>query len=401
MTAPLMISSRDEHLVGVARRSDPMGVLAVWRARARSMVPHLTEQTTDVRGFQILVEAFRLWTIYLDRELQRSEGTGLPEFFMLVEQAFARTVGCRDRKWPFPGARRVQARLDYSATCISVADAGWHLLGDQLASGIWGLYRGAAGRAGLLDDGMAWLSEDTFEASNRASYLQDRILERLLDLVGRAMCGETVELPMDGRNALPRALRRTFDEVTLSSHLREKLIDSHDLNQAIAERLVCLEDLKHRAFLEQAALELDEHHGTLREVIDCENLLAILEGIFFCLCHAKGTMLQEAAGSLPLDLGEIEAARHAFAGNQWATRFDELDTASRSRLVHSVLSMHKTVCDERGRAAWVWEEQCRLRGDFDAGKPTEDDCKVGVAWRNDYYLSPLRSIALQLKELGA
>ena len=401
MTAPLMISSRDEHLVGVARRSDPMGVLAVWRARARDMVPHLTEQTTNVRGFQILVEAFRLWTIFEDRELQRSEGAGLPEFFMLVEQTFARTVGCRDRDWPLPGARRVRGRLDDSPTCISVANAGWHLLGNQLASGIWGLYRGAARRAGLLDDGMVWLSEDTFEASNGASYLRGRILDRLLDLVGRAMRGETVELRMDGGNALTDALLRTFDEVPLSSHLREKLIDSHDLNRVIAERLVLPIDLNHRAFLERAALKLDEHNGTLREMIDCENLLAVLEAIFFRLCHAKGKTLEEAARSLPVDLGELEAARHTFAGYRWAPRFDELDTASHLGVVDSVLSMHKTVCDKRGRAAWVWEEHGRLRGDFDAGELAEHDCEVRVAWRNDYYLSPLRSIALQLKALGA
>ncbi len=91
MPAPLMISSRDDVLTGIARRSDPLGLLAVWSTRARKLVPHLTEQTTDVRGFQILVEAFRLWTIFVDRTPQPSKRQG--EFCMLVEQAFARTIG--------------------------------------------------------------------------------------------------------------------------------------------------------------------------------------------------------------------------------------------------------------------------------------------------------------------
>ena len=135
MTVPLMISSKDDDLVGVARRSDPLGLLAVWSARAREAVPHLTEQTTEVRGFQILVEAFRLWSIFVNREPQPPER--LTQFFMLVEQAFARTVGCRDGDWPLPGARRVRSRLG-EVPRISVADGGWHLLGGQLVNGIWG-----------------------------------------------------------------------------------------------------------------------------------------------------------------------------------------------------------------------------------------------------------------------
>ena len=114
MVTPLMISKRDHDLVGVARRADPLGVLAVWSARARAVVPHLTERTTDVRGFQILVEAFRLSTILRARGFQTADGRGLGEFFMLVEQAFARTIGCRDRDWTLPGARRVRGRLGRS-----------------------------------------------------------------------------------------------------------------------------------------------------------------------------------------------------------------------------------------------------------------------------------------------
>lgn len=90
MAGPLMISSKDDGLVGAANRSDPLGVLAVWSARAREVVPHLTEQTTDVRGFQILVEAYRLWGEFSDKQPQHAERLG--EFFMLVEQAFARTL---------------------------------------------------------------------------------------------------------------------------------------------------------------------------------------------------------------------------------------------------------------------------------------------------------------------
>ena len=407
MDAPLMISSKDDDLVGVARRSDPLGLLAVWSARAREAVPHLTEQTTELRGFQILVDAFRLWTIFVNRASHPPKR--LMEFFMLVEQAFARTIGCRDRDWPLPGARRVRARLG-ETPCISVADAGWHLLEGQLASGIWGLYRGAARRAGLLDSNMAWLSDDTWEAACASSCLRGAALERLLELVGRAMSGETVALPTDGRNALPGALRRTFDAVPLRSHLRERLIDGHDLNRLLANMLVPLEQLDHRRFFEQAVQELEGHSSVLHRVIDCENLLAVLEGIFYRLCCARGESIDALAETLPVHLGEIQKAREAFArsdtypGGQTARErqvrlYETSDTSTTTKLLRSVLSLHQAVSAERQRAAWVWEEQGRLRSDVDVAEPDEADLKVGLAWCNDYYLRPLSSIARQLEVL--
>ena len=407
MTAPLMISSKDDDLVGVARRSDPLGLLAVWSARAREAVPHLTEQTTEVRGFQILVEAFRLWTIFVKRAPQPRER--LMEFFMLVEQAFARTIGWRDRDWPLPGARRVRARLGETPS-ISVADAGWHLLGGQLANGIWGLYRGAARRAGLLDINMAWLSDDTLAAAEATSCLRGTALDRLLELVGRAMGGETVDLPTDGRNPVPAALRRTFDEVPLRNHLRERLIDGHDLNRALAGRLAPLGELHHRSFFEQAARELEGHGPVLGRMIDCENLLAVLEGIFYRLCCARGESLDTLASTLPVHLGEIQKAKEAFAssgtyprqkaGNRETRLHETIDTSSTTTLARSVLSLHEAVCKERQRAAWVWDEQGTLRSDVDIAEPDEADLKVGVPWRNDYYLRPLSSIARQLQKLG-
>lgn len=399
MAEPLMISSRDDDLVGVARRSDPLGVRAVWSARARVMVPYLTEQTTDVRGFQVLIEAFRLWDILRAKGSKNADARSLGEFFLLVEQAFARTIGWRDGDWPLPGARRVRGRLD-DPPCISVDDGGWHLLGGQMANGIWGLYRGASQRAGLVDDNMLWLSDETQQAADAASCLDGIALERLVELVELALGGETVKLPVHGNGSLYRALCTTFDEVPLKSHLRERLIDSHDLNRAIAERLVVSRELNHRRFLEKAALDLKEHGPELNSVIECENLLAVLEGIFHRLCGKRGQTVQAAADSLPVDLDQLEAALHAFAASG-ATRFDDLDTSSPTHLVNSVLSLHKDVCDRRGRAVWVWEEQGRLQGDVDAGEPSADDCQVGVAWRNDYYLNPLRSIARQLRKRGA
>ena len=85
---PLLITEKDDELFGASSRLDAMGVLAIWSVRGRDLIPHLTEQTANIRGFQILVEAFRLWELY---ELNRPEHADrLDDFFLLVEQASVR-----------------------------------------------------------------------------------------------------------------------------------------------------------------------------------------------------------------------------------------------------------------------------------------------------------------------
>ena len=401
-----MISSVDNDLVGAANRSDAMGVLAVWSHRARDLVPHLTEQTTDVRGFQILVEAFRLWESYQRESSESSERLG--DFFMLVEQAFARTIGLRDGDWPLPGARRVRARAGEDPH-ISVVDPGWHLLGGQMAGGLWGLYRGAARRAGLLDENMAYLSPETREQADKHKSLSERSVNRLFEIVCRAMNDETVPLPSHGNDGLRRDLCESFDEVPLRDHLYAKLVKAGPLNQALAERLVDCDELDHRTFLNGAEDELKQHRSTLNGVVRCEDLLAVLEAIFLWLCASKGDTLKDAVADLPVDLRAVEQARVQFgdsgryegatAESRHARFHEELDTSNRIALAQSVLSLHKKVSDERGRAAWVWEENGRLRSDVDVPRPDGREFEIGLAWRNDYYLHPLRSIARQLSNL--
>ena len=134
-----MLTAKDDELLGRSSRSDAMGVLAVWSVRGRSLVPHLTEQTTNIRGFQILVEAFRLWESY---EPAHPEHAGrLDDFFLLIEQAVARTVGRQEKDWDLPGARRVGARSSEEPR-ISLQDLDWHLLDGQKANGPMGSISG-------------------------------------------------------------------------------------------------------------------------------------------------------------------------------------------------------------------------------------------------------------------
>lgn len=406
MLSPLMISQKDDELLGVANRSDAMGVLAVWSARARDLVPHLTEQTTNVRGFQILVEAFRLWELY---EPAHPEHAGrLDDFFLLVEQAFARTVGWHDREWPLPGSRRVKARA-HEQPHISIADPDWHLLGGQKANGLWGLYRGASRRAGLLLDDMTRLSASTMEAAILTPGLGSVAQARFFTLAKKAMDSASVPLPAHLNNRLARDLYETFHSVPLAKHLFAKLIDGHATNLALASRLAEAEGLRHRTFLLAAARDLPAHRVVLEDAIRCEDLLGVVEAVFLWLCASKGQTVESAVADLPIDLEALESARNNFNNSgvyrgdtalARQTRLHErLNTLSLPALARSVLELHRKVSEERRRAAWVWEENGILRSDIDVAKPAAADIQVGLAWRNDYYLYPLRNIALQLADV--
>lgn len=406
MISPLMISEKDDALLGVSNRSDAMGVLAVWSDRARDLVPHLTEQTTDVRGFQILVEAFRLWALYEPNHPQHAGR--LSDFFLLVEQTFARIVRRHVREWPLPGARRVNARANgVGASSISLTDPSWHLMGDQKSGGIWGQYRGASRRAGLLHDDMTRLSDETAHAAMASPGLNPRAEQNFFALVAQAMDGQTVELPMHLNNSISRTITDTFREIPLRAHLYDKLISAHPLTSALAKRLLLTPASSgHRTFLQSAAAELTAYQSEIENVIRCEDLLSVIEAVFFQLCASKGQTLEAAAETLTIDLSALEQARVRFGqsgfyrGDTARARqqrlYEQLKTTSLSALARSVLDLHQQISEGRQRAAWVWEENGRLHSDVDLEMPDELELEVGIAWRNDYYLHPLRQIASRL-----
>ena len=402
---PLVMTAKDEDLLGVSNRSDAMGVLAIWSVRGRDLIPHLTAQTTHVQGFQILVEAFRLWELY---ESEHPQHAGrLDDFFLLVEQAFARTVGARDKDWLLPGSRRVRARMTEDPH-ISLSDPGWHLLGGQKANGLWGLYRGAARRAGLLAKNIMRLSDETEKHASSQPGIRTNVQARLFDVVAPAMDGNTEALPNHMNNKLTASIYNTYWEVPLANHLHARLVDGHDLNRQLAQRLLDLDELEHRTFLDKAARELPEHRAAIEGVVHCENLLAVVEAIFLWLCASKGRRLDEVVVDLPVNLSDLARARTDFAHSgtyrdgtardRHRLFCEKLDTSTAAALARSVLLLHKEVSKTRGQASWVWEDQGILCSDMELEPPTDVEFQVGLAWRNDYYLTPLKAIAKGLAE---
>ena len=87
MESHFILTDRDNELLGSIQSRDPLGLLAIWSERGRDLVPHLTIQTWNIKGFQILIEAYRLWESF--KKSHSKQTARIDDFFILVEQAFA------------------------------------------------------------------------------------------------------------------------------------------------------------------------------------------------------------------------------------------------------------------------------------------------------------------------
>ena len=408
-TLPYMITEKDEQLTGTSGRSDAMGVLAVWSARGRDLVPHLTSQTNDLRGFQLLVEIYRLWELY---EPEHSEHAGqIGIFFLLMEQAFARTVGKKDDgKWELPGGRRVKARST-EVPYISVTERSWHLLDGQLSNGLWGLYRGASGRAELLSDSLNQLSGETRIKSTESPGISEHSQHQLFLLIKDAMDGKTVKLPYNFNSYLTNDLYNTYHYPPLLSHLREKLIEAYEITNHLAEILKPDVDLDHREVLKTAIEILPQHEVTINNVIQCENLLSIIASVFYWICAKNGQRIEAIADELPIDLGKLKSAIDDFkqSGNyesntakaNFQAFSQKMDVSSNVRLLYSILEIHYQVSKDRNQAPWVIEEGGTLTSDVDFDSPDDADFLIGETWSNDYYLTLLRIIIQQFDRFSS
>lgn len=122
---------------------DPLGTLSVWTGFARQVVGNLTTQTTSLDDFRVLL--IGAWLI------DQTDSAEIPQadVFLAWEQlaSYARLTAAHEEG--FRGVTRAKKYLAADEIWTS-ADREHQILTNQQAYGIWGLYRAAAWRCGLL-----------------------------------------------------------------------------------------------------------------------------------------------------------------------------------------------------------------------------------------------------------
>lgn len=407
------LTTRDTELVGSRRLADPLGLLPIWSRVARSLVPHLTAQTTRAAGFELLIALLAAYEEPVMSEVRHH--LSRREFFLIGEQIAAHAVAARasDLGWPLPGRRgfdRWAGAKDYPLSLNMVV-----LLENQAAGGLWGLYRGAAGRAKLLDAELQVPEESvsTALATGGVRITGEALRELEKHVTAVATSPRRTARPFKKgslqKSPLAEALVELVHGLPNRALLRRFLFDREPLLDQVAARLAELPaEVDYAAFLSGCRRHFPESTQVFEDILRCERYIAVLDVAFERLLAQAGWSVAEAGRALQIDLSALDAARSDFhqLGDHFrggvAQRFDilcGLDLSGATEFADTLMDAHKKVADQRGSAHWVDNDAGRVSPLINLDAMAEPDWRPqALLWRNDYYLSATRSVYGEVRE---
>jgi hypothetical protein len=381
---------------------DPLGIMPLWQRRARDLVPALTASSRHAEGFQVLLTALAWWPVFA-QDSANNTPKDQQKFFILIEQAFARACRCAGVDWPLPGSRRLNSADEGVWISLKSDD---QLLDNPLANGVWGLYRGPALNAQLID-----AHNRINEKLAKKIREQTPIIEALFKGVWALLRGpeEYIFLAQRPSAKVVSGLKAIIEQIPSRRIILDAFVTP--ASSTITQELAILsrssmqtDDI--RQFVTVAIETLPAHAVHLKNVQRCEGYIAPLEAIFEYLCSKANLPLTLVESDLTIDLLTLREAAKAFAagGNYEGSlqgRVDQLlglDLSSKQRLVTSLLDHHRAVSESRGNAPWLQlDEQGKLECSLVISTPSPEQLLTGIAWRNSYYLDCLGALSQQLR----
>jgi len=402
------MTEKDKGLLRPLSGRDPMGILPIWQHRARDVVPHLTAASRHLDGFHVLLSALAWWPEFSKKYNQPTKK--LTVYFLLVEQAFARACTLKQTQWNLPGRRRL---LIGNPVFIGLKPEH-HLLGGQLQNGVWGLYRGPAESAYLIDKQ---------NAVNRNIIEKIKSKSKVVELLFPYIIKEFKQQSEDGVKIAVRGNHKLVCELSkiIESYPFAKLIDKPFLSPTepdTTSTVVSLmrQQIKHdtftpQSFILQAKVKIPEHAKTFQHLINCEHYIAIIESVFDWLCTGLSSSVEEAAEKLKINMDDLKSASEEFERSgeypdkslvsKRIKMLRNLKLDNKQTLIETILDMHKTVSESRNNMPWITIQE---NGRFDIvvsrGLPTEDQLNPGTSWRNSYYLDSLFNLTSQFYKVG-
>ena len=412
----------DDQLIKGATTRDPLGFQLVWSAQGRHIVPNLTETTNRIQGFQLLLTALKLCELYEEYRLRRpdeyrdelknqniAQKFSTENVFLLLEQAFAHAYYKVHQDWMLPGKRQVSAYQN-DTPFISLDR---QILQSQLVNGIWGLYRGAAIRSGLVDESGYQINTILDGQLKSIESIGDRTKNYLFGLITGSLIEGEKSLPPNRNHRLHETLAGIIHRLPDKSVLYEYLM--------MKNTSLLLEDLAifandelgqnthdKRSFFKKCVRKFPDHSIHFENIIKCEDFIAPLENLFYwILCH-PGKSLREISKILPVKLELMESAMQRFgeidtftgsAKERWDMYLRTLDTDHPERFVHSLIDIHTDISNSRGSSLWLTlsdTQRIILEQDpwnfddilYNGKLPVEP----GRGWQNNYYIDSLISI---------
>lgn len=417
---------------------DPLGTLSVWTGFGRRVVGNLTSQTTSLDDFRVLVTG-----CWLEDQLAGQldfEG----DAFLVWEQlsAYARLTVLDDP----PGFRGItRAKRFFAGDRIDVsAERTNQLLTNQRAYGIWGLYRAAGWRCGLLATDTPLVRSESLDLV-RQHYLP------ILEAAWGAGGGELLWWVRSGHELRPGRDRAKLEAIArcISGPLTSEeaalyqatLVlggasnSSSDCQGALAEALLDTgsedwfpdsHDLLGMAASSRSSAPLAE---ALEDIVACEALLAPAAMCFSFLSQQDGTTVSEVARRLCAHFGpttpllerrwlerlrsiqlrqpRLLAAVPGVDGRgaqRWLDIAEALHGAEFARLVRLLVQQNEAVSRDRGaNVGWVAisaDDALTVQlADTSTRLRTPDE--VATMWFNSYFIDNLHRMAHQVREAAS
>jgi hypothetical protein len=430
MIASPFLTAVDEARLKIRGSRDPLGLVPLWGNLGRKVVTNLTTASTTIRGFTTLLLG------YYFAEESAPTGRERDAFrlgaFLKIEQLAAYARWSVNGDGDLRGISEVRRRLSEDEPLVIGADSAGQILSNQKTYGLWGLYTMPARASGLLERDELVLTAEAREFVER-QYVPILAKARLIDRVRQIMGRDRTILDRKGRDRglletlgtvlrpTPLAVEREFytsylvlargadpRQVEFAEIVESEL--PHGEEFSLQQLIACVGKARARKY--------DELADSLERIRDLEALLVPLASLFSFVQQRDGVALGDvvtqirkswgASGLKAINPAAIVALRatieHVYGDAATSKRFEviaeSLNRGEYRASVDAVVEHNAFVMSQRGGAEpWVVVTDGRLdvryRDDGAPELPTRDELRH--AWRDSFYLDPLKTIADQLR----
>jgi len=405
------LSEEDRDLIGSQSSRDPLGLMAIWSHFGRKIIYNLTETSNHAMGFQLLIASLKMYEMFC---VQENKWVNQRNFFLLMEQYFAYSYALKNgpAEYPLPGKRALVGRPqeDYALSFQH------KLLQGQLGNGVWGLFRGAAERSGLI----SFCEKKDVLCDDVSIEISEDDCKILFNDIRKVMEND-IDLPLKKRtNARSRgglfsSLSNILETLPQRELLREKLINKFP-KQTIISRIIKEEffspEIKYRDFIKAIRDEIEEPDliQNIEEIENCENYLAIIASVFDYLCTMDGQSIDSVVNRTGrfLNLNKLTKAQKSFkqlpcnSNDTVRNRINMLGgeviiATSFKECIQTLVQYHEHLMEKRHNEAWITIESNGVLVVSQKADPFEPDWNIGETWRHDYFFSSLRNIKRTLR----
>ncbi|QEP41775.1 hypothetical protein D5085_00610 [Ectothiorhodospiraceae bacterium BW-2] len=387
---------------------DPLGFELVWSHFGRKVIGNLTTITSSMDNFAVALLGF-LWAnqlVTVEEECERHKK--IREIFLRYEQltGYIRYLG---KAQDIMGVTRVQKRiLDESFKLTLGLGMEQQILSDQASYGLWGLYSTAARDTGLVEGNnravtplgrsiadaivkqLGEASEELYKLIGLNKTLDRGQLEQIAPTFMKAIHHQSVQQPL--LNALmsgsdPHAIQNELWHITKQLY--------RDKGETIGETA----DFVSEVLKTKPSAELTQ---SLHEIMSIERILVAANNIFHYCRRKDGEHLDSifktldghySYAYLPKNVPDTDFPRR----DTLRSILEAFQHNDSRRVVSEVLSLNKSVMQQRSGAPWVELESgdtLRVKVKSEKAELRQQE-ELEQKWDYDYFIGSFVKIAHQ------